>query len=85
MITSRKDYGFEITDVRTEGDQSTRYVLDTTRHGRIDLGLTTSGTAFIEPREADSYYDWELMHAAMEFVTVGEPVQRHQFNLLFSH
>jgi hypothetical protein len=84
-MTKRKNYGFEITDVRTEADQCTRYVLDTARHGRIDLGLTTSGTAFIEPREADSYYDWELMHAAMEYVTVGEPVQRHQFNLLFSH
>ena len=80
MTTERKDYGFQINECRTEVDRSTRYVLDTTAHGQIDLGLTTSGTAFIEPREADSYYDWELRHAAMEYVTVGEPAERAQFN-----
>ena len=80
MTTERKDYGFQINECRTEIDRSTRYVLATAAHGQIDLGLTTSGEAVIEPREPDHYYDWELMHAAMEYVTVGEPYDRVRFN-----
>ena len=80
MTSKRKNYGFQINECRTEVNHTTRYVLDTAAHGQIDLGLTTSGEAYIEPREADSYYDWELIHAAMEFVTVGEPAERDQFN-----